>query len=239
MSLDEAGFALLEDVFTPSEVANWIDTLDRCLSPADAGSQDGRPETAHNVLDVCPEVAALWRQPPLVRIVRNMLGSDAGLVRAIFFDKTSGQSWAVAWHKDIVLPVRPGSATPTVQAPDAAKSVWGPTVEKDGQTHAEAPLSVLRGMLQLRINLDDQTDRNGSLAVLPGSQRDGKAVRMDGYKPTPVYGRAGSVMALRPLVAHASGHTRDEDSHRRVLALEFAAQRNLPDGFEWQHWHDV
>ena len=244
MSLDEAGFALLDDVFTPSEVGNWIETLTAALDPNDAGvhAHDGRTYAARNVLAMCPEVAELWRQPPLVQVVRSVLGDGAGLVRATYFDKTSGSSWAVPWHKDIVLPVQPGEpAEPEQSGPAAIResSVWGPVRIKDGVSHAEAPLSVLRGLLQLRINLDDQTDRNGSLAVLPGSHRDGKVVRMSGYEATPVFGRAGSVMALKPLVAHASGHTRDEHARRRVLALEFASRRELPDGFRWQHWVEL
>lgn len=228
MSLDEAGFALLEEVFTPSEVANWIERLGEATgAPASA---DGN---ARDVLAACPDVESLWRQPPLEEVVRSTLGPAAGLVRATYFDKTSGSSWAVPWHKDLSLPVRPGVSV------DPHKTVWGQVIEKDGRPSAEAPLSVLRGMLQLRINLDDQTDRNGSLAVLPGSHRDGKTVQMDGYHATPVYGRAGSVMVLRPLVAHASGHTRDESAHRRVLALEFASQPTLPDNFEWQTYQPV
>ena len=219
MSLDEAGFALLDDVFTPSEVAAWNDLLAR--HDAAAGG---------DLLARCAEIATMWQQAPLPQVVHDVLGPAAGLTRATWFDKTTGHSWAAPWHKDVTLAVEPPQ--------DGHRSdVWGPSHDRDGVVSSEAPLSVLRKVVQLRINLDDQTDRNGALAVLPGSQRDGKAVRMPGYDATPVYGLAGSVMVLRPLVAHASGHTRDEQAHRRVLALEFAASPNLPDGYCWRHFH--
>lgn len=236
MSLDEAGFALLDDVFTPSEVAHWNQTLAAAFADAPKGVhvRDDETYSARNVLDLCPEVGDLWRVPPLESVVAGTLGPAAGLVRATYFDKTSGSSWAVPWHKDIVLSVHPPDAD--AGASGSVSKLWGPVRMKDGIPHAEAPLSVLRKMLQVRINLDDQTDRNGALAVLPGSHRDGKSVLMSGYHATPVYGRAGSAMVLRPLVAHASGHTRDEQTHRRVLALEFAATEELPDGFRWQHF---
>jgi hypothetical protein len=47
-------------------------------------------------------------------------------------------------------------------------------------------------------------------------------------------GGAGDVLAMRPLLLHASGVSHhDAASHRRVIHLEFAADRQLPDGFAW------
>ena len=234
MSIDEAGFALLENVFTPSEVEHWKDVIAAALQSQPPGSHVHNDQTyaARNLLGSCEELATLWRTPMLEQVVQTVLGDAAGLVRATYFDKTSGSSWAVPWHKDLVVSVDPPA--------DSSKSgVWGPVKQKHGVAHSEAPLSVLRKMLQIRVNLDEQTDVNGALAVLPKSHRDGKTVQMSGYRPHPVFGRAGSALVLRPLVAHASGHTRDEVGHRRVLALEFAATQDLPDGFRWHDWVGV
>ena len=44
----------------------------------------------------------------------------------------------------------------------------------------------------------------------------------------------GDVLLIRPLVAHNSLCSQPgNQDHRRILHLEFAAGRKLPDGYEW------
>jgi hypothetical protein len=46
--------------------------------------------------------------------------------------------------------------------------------------------------------------------------------------------RKGDVLLIRPLVAHNSlGSQPGNQNHRRILHLEFAACKELPDGYEW------
>jgi ectoine hydroxylase-related dioxygenase (phytanoyl-CoA dioxygenase family) len=101
---------------------------------------------------------------------------------------------------------------------------------KAGVPHVEAPDEVLQHMLTLRIHLDDATEENGPLVVLPGSHtsRDAPATR----PAVAILAAAGDVLAMRPLLAHCSGASR-ASSHRRVIHLEFAGSRELPDGYAW------
>ena len=100
--------------------------------------------------------------------------------------------------------------------------------------HAEAPTIVLERMLTARIHLDDATEENGPLRVLPGSHKTGKELRCEGFTPHTVFAHAGDVFLMRPLLAHASNCSQPGTRrHRRIVHLEFAAAGDLPDGYEW------
>ena len=115
-----------------------------------------------------------------------------------------------------------------------------PTV-KAGIPHLEAPAWLLREMLTARVALDDVTDENGPLLVIPGSHRDSN---IDELQPPEavesahaLHLRAGEVLLIRPLVAHRSGPSRPGTArHRRTLHFEFAPARRLPDPLEWHQF---
>jgi ectoine hydroxylase-related dioxygenase (phytanoyl-CoA dioxygenase family) len=87
-------------------------------------------------------------------------------------------------------------------------------------------------MLTLRIHLDDVTEENGALQVLPGSHQDGAV--SSPRSPAAIFAKSGDVLAMRPLLSHCSGvSSPGTNRHRRVIHLEFAASRELPDGYQW------
>jgi ectoine hydroxylase-related dioxygenase (phytanoyl-CoA dioxygenase family) len=105
---------------------------------------------------------------------------------------------------------------------------------KAGVPHVEAPTEVLEEMLTARIHLDEVTDENGPLRVLPGSHCRGKSLDVADGSPRSVLAGRGDVLLMRPLLAHSSGHSHPETCrHRRILHLEFAARPELPDGYAW------
>ena len=97
-------------------------------------------------------------------------------------------------------------------------------------------------MLTLRIHLDEVTDDNGPLKVIRGSHHgkisDQTATAVSqSHAVDTIYATAGDVLAMRPLISHASGaSTPGTTRHRRILHLEFSGQPNLPDGFQWYHF---
>src|SRR5262249_56828349 len=111
-----------------------------------------------------------WRQPPLPDLLQAVLGPDFGLVRVLFFDKPPGQSWALPWHKDLTIAVRDNRLPSTH---------FGKPTRKAGVPHVEAPREVLEAMLTLRVHLDDVSEENGPLQVLPGSHRWGTSLHLD------------------------------------------------------------
>ena len=108
---------------------------------------------------------------------------------------------------------------------------------KGGIVYAHAPTSVLSRILALRIHLDDSTEYNGPLRVLPGTHRlgvlcdDEVAQVASEMSPVDCIVRRGGVLAMRPLIIHSSTKSR-VDAPRRVLHIEYAASEVAGDGLE-------
>jgi hypothetical protein len=225
------GFAMLAGVFTEAETEALSCRLEGALTRAAEATirtQGGTIYAARNVLSVWPEADQVWRQRPLQAALAAVLGPQLGLVRALFFDKPPAQTWALPWHKDLTVAVRDNRRR--------SRLFSKPTI-KAGVPHVEAPPEVLEGMLSARIHLDEVTEENGPLRVLPGSHHSGKELRLGDIAPQTILARRGDVLLIRPLVAHCSNRSLPASQrHRRVLHLEFAASSSLPDGFAWHHF---
>jgi ectoine hydroxylase-related dioxygenase (phytanoyl-CoA dioxygenase family) len=191
-------------------------------------SDDGTVYAARNVLDLWPAATAVWRAAPLPIVLASALGPHFGLVRGLFFDKPPARSWALPWHKDKTIAVKDNRVP--------SRHFTKPTM-KAGVPHVEAPPAVLERMLTVRIHLDPMTSANGPLKVLPGTHRTRQVMPSAAVSPQSVMGDAGDVLVMRPLLAHASGKSDSETGlHRRVLHLEFAADPNLTEGYEWHRF---
>jgi hypothetical protein len=226
-----AGYAVVPGVFQPEEcraiAARVASALADCQDDAASLKRaSGAIYGARNLLALFPEALSLWLRPPLVQLLTAVLGHEFGLVRGLFFDKPPASSWSLPWHRDLTIAV--------AEHLPALGRFRNPTT-KAGVPHVEAPDDVLREMLTLRIHLDDATPENGPLRVIPGSHtsRDAPA----GEPPQTILAQAGDVLAMRPLLLHASGEAQaGTQLHRRVIHLEFAADEKLPDGYRWQRF---
>jgi ectoine hydroxylase-related dioxygenase (phytanoyl-CoA dioxygenase family) len=179
---------------------------------------------ARNLLELWPRVVELVRGPVLRQALRAVLGEGAGVVRVLYFDKPPGHSWALPWHKDYSL---------AVQAQRPSEQFTKPTV-KAGVPHVVAPQEVLDRMLTVRIHLDDVTAENGPLRVIPGSHRAYHQKDDPPREAVAVHCAAGDALLMRPLVTHASGHSKpDGGLHRRIVHLECAADAVLAEGLCW------
>lgn len=229
------GFALLQGVFTAEAVGRLRESLAKALqASADDSAVRGEAEAvyaARNVLELWPAVAEAWRTPRLMAFLGRILGPSCGLVRVLYFDKPPEKSWALPFHKDIHIAAVP---------PLTQSSRYSPMRLKAGVPHVEPPVEVLESMLTLRIHLDDATPENGPLEVIPGSHASGKHEPSAARPAVTVYATAGDVLAMRPLILHASSHSAPGTvRHRRILHLEFSAQRDLPDGYAWRWFYAV
>lgn len=224
------GFAIIPGVFSASEVAELNTGLDRALHQVEEAEgpirdKAGTVYAGRNLLRLFEPVKTIWRRSPLLELLRDVLGPDVGLVRVLFFDKPPERTWALPWHKDLTIAVKPHSGESTVFSKPTLKA---------GVPHVEASREVLEAMLTLRIHLDDMTDENGPLLVVPGSHRLGKVPVASYETARTILGSRGDVLAMRPLLAHRSISSREGTTlHRRILHLEFTGLRHLPDGFEW------
>lgn len=160
-------------------------------------------------------------------MAQEVLGSTAVPFRATLFDKSPVSNWLVVWHQDTALPLR--------ERRDVLG--WGPWSVKDGVNYAHAPANALEQVLALRLHLDDSVAENGPLRVLPGTHTLGvlsdealhdlstKVAAVDCLVPR------GGVLAIRPLVVHASSKSQS-NAPRRVLHIEYAASANISDELE-------
>ncbi len=224
------GFVIVPAVYSPNEIDAIIDELTRALRIGRAGvlDQAGRIYAARNILQLWPKVAEVWRRSPLQEILGEILRDRFGLVRVLFFDKPPEQSWSLPWHKDMTIAVR-NNRLPS-------HHFEHPTT-KSGVPHVEASQAVLDGMLTARIHLDEVTEDNGPMQVIPGSHRTGKVSNIDESKRRTILANRGDVLLIRPLVEHNSVPSRSGTvQHRRILHLEFTSSPELPDGYEWHDY---
>lgn len=234
--LDRDGYTLLARVYSAEEVRDAVERLADCLqklppSSASVRSRHDRVYALRNLLELFPDAKEIWNRRPLTELLGDVLGDKAGLVRGLFFDKPPEMSWSLPWHKDLTIAVRDNRLH--------ASGFRHPT-RKAGVPHVEAPKGILDSMLTLRIHLDDATEENGALRVMPGSHRSAEASDEPESVGTLITAQAGDVLAMRPLLSHCSGASRpDTLRHRRVIHLEFAAHPELPGGYEWHYFQPV
>ena len=224
------GFVVISSVFSSNELDELTKRLDEVMSHHEAAEGPIRDRTGtvyagRNLLSLFEPARTLWRRPPLLELLTEMLGSNVGLVRGLYFDKPPERTWSLPWHKDMTLAVRDHS----VVSPSFSK----PTM-KAGVPHVEGSLKVLEAMLTLRIHLDAMALENGPLQVLPRSHLTGKSPASPDESVQTILTQRGDVLAIRPLVAHRSiSSLPGTTMHRRVLHLEFSGQPELPDSVDW------
>ncbi len=228
----ELGWCIVDQAISSSQLMQLRVLTDRLLESPDEGvrQSEGHVYAARNVMDVAPEICDAWKSPLLLDFVQRRLGNDAGLVRVLYFDKPPEQTWALPWHKDLLIAVAttepaPGYSTPRLRA---------------GVPHSEPPLEVLESMITLRIHLDEITPENGPLQVASGTHRTGKTLLLEGFERHTICTAAGDVLAMCPLLAHCSGRSVPGTTrHRRVLHLEFSSLSKLPGAVRWFHFTPV
>lgn len=205
-----------------------VDTLIRSTADCFERSR-GRGGVRHLMRDV-PAARALAESEAMRGIAELALGFGAHPVRGILFDKNPDANWKVIWHQDLTIAVRERRDVPG----------FGPWSEKDLIPHVQPPLELLAQMVAVRLHLDDCTEENGPVRVIPGSHRAGRlspdqitALRGQAAEVECTVGRGG-VLAFFSLILHASSPAR-KPLHRRVLHIEYVASswRELPGGPEW------
>ncbi|TWT49891.1 Phytanoyl-CoA dioxygenase (PhyH) [Thalassoglobus neptunius] len=231
--IDESGWELIPGAYGPEHLSRISESLERIVNLQDSAvrQSDGAVYAARNVLQLVPNLPELWPARVIVQRLKDVLGPRCGLVRALYFDKPPQQTWALPWHKDLLIAIESGSPK--------AENYSRPRL-RAGVLHTEPPIEVLQSMLTVRIHLDPTTETNGCLRVLSGSHQSGKELIIDGYPMKSIHSRPGDVLLMRPLLVHASGRSKPEcQDHRRILHLEFAAHEQLPAGVRWHTFHRV
>ena len=214
-----AGFSIHPKIFTRERMSLLLDVL--------AGAELTRTKAGARHAMRVPEVRALAEDESMLEIAREYVGPSAFPFRATLFDKSLHANWLVAWHQDTALPLRERRET----------RGWGPWSVKAGVVHAIAPASALEQVVALRVHLDDSTIDNGPLRLLPGTHASGilddAQIASELAVGTIVDALidAGGVIAMRPLLLHASSKAISE-LPRRVLHFEYASTPHYGQGLE-------
>jgi len=172
-----------------------------------------------------PGVRQIAEDERLRSIARIALGKTAVPFRVTVFDKSPTYNWLVAWHQDTALPFVEKIETPG----------WGPWSIKEGVIYSHAPKEALEQIVALRLHLDDSTSENGSLKIIPGTHcmgvlTDSEVHELSARSPVVDCTVArGGVIAMRPLVIHASSKS-GSDLPRRVLHIEYASRLQIDVG---------
>lgn len=220
MLFDEVGYELIEALLATDQVQLLCEEIDQLtLRPLQAGIR--------RINSLSNQVAKLAGSAGLQSLAERYLPGPAELVRAIYFDKSSGQNWFVTWHQDRTVAV-----SERFVADD-----WGQWSVKDGVWHVQPPIGVLEQMVTIRIHLDNTSKTNGCLKVIPGSHKSGllpsneigRIIKPDNV----VYCELsqGGAIIMRPHLLHASGKS-SSPGRRRVLHFEYSSYR-LPQTITW------
>ena len=218
-SAEGQGFAVIPEVLGHKDIDVLIEVLSRAELPR------SRAGVRHAMK--LPAVSAVARDSRLLEIAQGILGGGAFPFRATLFDKSPTANWLVVWHQDTALPLQERRETPG----------WGPWSMKDGVIYAHAPASALSQVLALRLHLDDSTAKSGPLRVLPGTHVLGVLTDDEIHElstrvaPVECLVPIGGVLAMRPLIVHASSKSQS-NAPRRVLHIEYAACGRLAEGLE-------
>ena len=169
-------------------------------------------------------VRELANDSRLLGIANRFLGLSAIPYRATLFEKSGRANWLVVWHQDTVLPLER-----RIESDE-----WGPWSKKAGVLYAHAPAWAFNRVIALRLHLDPSTKANGPLRVIPGSHVFGILSEPDVIRIAhdqineECLCPKGGVLAMRPLLIHASSKVVDEKP-RRVLHIEYTDSLELTD----------
>jgi ectoine hydroxylase-related dioxygenase (phytanoyl-CoA dioxygenase family) len=219
ISIEKEGFAIIPRVLEDDRITSLLKSLH--LSTLPRSRAGVRHILRHEA------VSSLAHERPLLEITRAVLGPEAFPFRATLFDKSPTANWLVAWHQDKALPLQ--------QRREA--DGWGPWSVKEGVIYAQAPARVLAHVLALRVHLDDSSEQNGPLRVLPrthtlGVLKDDEIQKLTmEISPVSCIVPRGTVLAMKPLIVHSSSKLQVETS-RRVLHIEYAASAGIAEGMK-------
>jgi ectoine hydroxylase-related dioxygenase (phytanoyl-CoA dioxygenase family) len=221
-AFDADGFLVVPGVLRPAD----CDAV-AALAAGTIGTANDAPGTRGLLAHAwCRKLASSLRaHPALAALIPD--GHEA--VQCTYFEKSVARNWLVPIHQDLAIPV-------AERIDDPALRGWS---HKETTLFVQPPPDVLAGLVAVRVHLDACGAEDGPLQFVPGSHRQGRidapqaaAMRRAGPVVAPLQGR-GDVLAMRPLVLHASSKATGT-GRRRVLHFVFGPAM-LPFGLRWEN----
>ncbi|HTG56544.1 MAG TPA: phytanoyl-CoA dioxygenase family protein [Niabella sp.] len=219
------GFSVVESVYTKEEVEAVLQIIEKADTSKDTFRQSNDLFAIRQFLKELPDVLPVLLNARLKELIRSVFGENYFIVKSIYFDKPPGSNWYVSYHQDLTI-----SVDQKADMPD-----FGPWTVKQNQFAVQPPIFILENNFTIRIHLDDTTEENGALKVIPGSHQKGI------YRPETIDWATerevscavpkGGIMIMKPLLMHSSGRTTN-NKKRRVVHIELSAAE-LPESLRW------
>lgn len=150
------------------------------------------------------------------RSIAPLLPDNPVAVQCTYFEKSKDRNWLVALHRDQSVPVKSRINS----------SSWSAWSKKEGSLFAHPPKSVLEQITAVRLHLEDNTELNSPLKVIPGSHKSCETLGNSEICLIP----EGGALIMRPLLLH--GSSKLVSGRRRVLHFLFGPP-TLPNQAEW------
>jgi hypothetical protein len=221
MRFTDHGAELIQRAFDQTAALDLVNHLNELP----AGAAGTRNLLCHGW---CEELLARLRGHPKVVA---LLPANHAAVQCTLFEKSVDRNWLVPLHQDLSIPVASRVSGKHLNG-------WS---KKEGVWYVQAPLDVLAHLVALRIHVDPCPEDAGPLRVVPGSHHLGRIAEADAAKVRDQFGertvtaQVGDVLAISPLVLHASSKATGS-SRRRVIHVLFGP-RDLPLGLQWANEH--
>ncbi|WP_163834238.1 phytanoyl-CoA dioxygenase family protein [Spartinivicinus ruber] len=203
------------------------DSINKIIDEIEALDSDFPKHGIRNAEKKLVSVKKLVDSNLLRNKAESYLSGKPEVVRVIVFDKTPDKNWLVTWHQDKTISVNGKKAIPG----------WGPWTLKDGINHVQPDLKVLEDMVTFRIHLDDASENNGCLKVIPKSHRLGILSKNEQDRVVReseefiCLAKSGDLLIMRPLILHSSSKG-TTPHHRRIVHVEYSSFK-LPQGLAW------
>ena len=225
--MNENGFSILQNVLSEETIADLVSQTDELSHFLSKEEKNSSTYGIRDLLNLSPAIRAFSKSQTVLKIARSILGKDARVVRAIFFNKTAEANWKVPWHQDLTIAVKERIDREDFSAWTRKANIW----------HVQPPISILEDMITLRFHLDDADKDTGALRIIANSHSNGrlnaemiKDIRM-ANETVVCRVKSGDCLVIRPLLLHSSSACVNP-RQRRVIHFEFSAQE-LPDPMEW------
>lgn len=220
----ENGFAIVENLFTEKEIEVILQTIENQQNTNAAFKTNGDLFAIRCFLQQFSELQTILRNDALKNLLES-LGAGYKMVKSIYFDKPIRANWVVNWHQDLTISVQNKVET-------EGFTHWLP---KQNYFSVQPAVQYLENMLTIRIHLDDCTQQNGALRVIPKSHQTIQAVQNlpNAFFETEQICEVakGGALIMKPLIWHSSKRTENQQK-RRVIHLEFS-NLELPEPLIW------
>ncbi len=232
------GYSIMKSIYRKRELQNIFKLIHTYgTKESENFRRDENLFAVRSLMKEMPELMPLLFNDNLKQLVKGF-GEKYFLSKAIYFDKPPKSNWYVTWHQDCTINVSAEQEKKTDFEELGFKS-W---TNKGEFMAVRPPVNILQNTFTVRIHLDDTTEENGALKVIPQSHYDFLSTEeIKEFRENRNYHicevERGGLQLMKPLTLHASGKTTN-DSHRRVIHLEFN-NLELPEGMTWHEKESI